>query len=103
MRLISKDKLIQIIINDLRDFRKIESKLYTNELNLIINYRIEKVYNLNYTMDKETQLFLFDLIIKYSYNEMGINSFKRELRILIKWMTKKVLKLKLSFMQSEKK
>lgn len=88
MRLISKEKLIKTIIHDLSDFRRIVSVLYTEEFNLIVKCRIDKAYDLNYSMDYETKLFLIDLIVKYSYSLIFTtpmkSMFKKELNELIK-------------------
>lgn len=88
MRLISKEKLIKTILHDLSDFRRIVSVLYTEEFNLIVKCRIDKAYDLNYSMDYEIKLFLMDLIILYSYRDIfniNIKSiFKKELVKLIK-------------------
>lgn len=83
MRLITKTKLINAIINDCKEWAKCIDYFLTDEMIMVIRSRILKCYNLNYTLDHETQLHLCDLIELYIYN--GINkNLKKDLEDLIK-------------------
>lgn len=84
MRLISKNKLISVVIKECKELRKCVDYLYSGEMDKVISLRIDKVYNLNYSMDYETQLFLFDCIIHFVYHEEEIKEFKEKLKELIK-------------------
>ena len=82
LNIISKTKLINIIIQDCKELKKIAELLYSEELAYIIMRRIEKPYYLNYKVDRETQLRVFDLMKNNIYGV--IDSLKKDLQGLIK-------------------
>jgi len=84
MKLITKEKLIKTIINDCKEFKKIVDCLFNYEFDLIVKSRVGKVYNLNYTMTTETQLFLIDEINNFVYHGIKEKTLINKLRKLIK-------------------
>lgn len=84
MRLIPKEKLIDLIIYDLRDFQKIASKLYNIEMEIILMSRIKEVYNLHYTLNNEQKTLILDLFIRFIYNSYLLSEFKKELEEILK-------------------
>jgi len=84
MNKITKEKLINTIINDCKELDKVYAVLYTEEFKWVIEYRVFEVYNLNYKMTQETKLFIIDFIVKYCYENMTDKQLKNKLVKLIK-------------------
>lgn len=83
MMLISKEKLFNIIIKDIKDLRRIVSLLYNDEIKKVLLSRIEKVYNSNYPLNRETQLNLYDIMEKYLFiQEINIAELKKKLQFI---------------------
>lgn len=77
MNLITKEKFIQTVLNDCKDLIKVVDSLYLPELESVLYHRVINVYNLSFSMTRETQLFLIDLIKSFVY---GKSSETRKLR-----------------------